>query len=77
MSSTPGAVTLSHQEAANEPQWKAEDSQTYATAREVLSHHSSLHQQCITTASCMKKRGQSNLAKAAPTDPHIPHTPPT
>jgi len=37
------AATLFHQETADEPQWKAEDCQTYATACEILTDHSSLH----------------------------------
>jgi len=38
-----GAATLSHQETTDESQWKAENSQTYTTASEILCKHSSLH----------------------------------
>jgi len=37
------AAAFFHQQTADESQWKAEDSQTYATASEILSNISSLH----------------------------------
>jgi len=46
------AAAFSHQQATDKPDWKTEDSQTYATAREFRRKISNLHKTQISTTVC-------------------------